>query len=141
MYHPAELSIVQSSRYAFNTQCPYMRLPSGTYPGQKSRATNGHPKALVLILIVKQSIPPRRRNKVGGKAMLQKLADKVLSLLIPSTQAAATYTETYYNRVQGGPGDGCAAYGYRWRQVRTCTYMDSGKLIDCTNWAYYACGW
>jgi hypothetical protein len=82
-----------------------------------------------------------RRDRAGGNGMLQKLADKALSLLIPHTQAAATYTETYYNRVQGGPGDGCQAYGYRWRQVRTCTYMDSGKLIDCTNWAYYACGW
>ncbi|MEV4747625.1 hypothetical protein AB0K21_14725 [Streptosporangium sp. NPDC049248] len=73
--------------------------------------------------------------------MLQKLADKALALFVPHTRAAATYTRTQFQYIQGTAGSGCDSYGNRWRQVRTCTYMDSGKLISCTSWAYYACGW
>lgn len=73
--------------------------------------------------------------------MLRKLADKALGLLLPRTTAAATWTQPQYQYIQGDAGDGCQAYGHRWRKVRYCTYTDSNVLISCTSWAYYACGW
>ncbi|MFE0153533.1 hypothetical protein ACFWY5_40790 [Nonomuraea sp. NPDC059007] len=73
--------------------------------------------------------------------MRKNLLDKTLDRLLPHMTAAATYTQPQYQYIQGKEGDGCAAYGYRWRKVRYCTYTDAGKLISCTSWAYYACGW
>jgi hypothetical protein len=71
---------------------------------------------------------------------IKNLADDILSRLLPQIEAAATYQVVQYRCVQGSSSGGCAAYGYRWRQSRICTYNDNGTLVSCSSWTYYACG-
>ncbi|WP_214408483.1 hypothetical protein [Sphaerisporangium fuscum] len=73
--------------------------------------------------------------------MLQKLADKALALLVPRTSAAATWQQQQFMYIQGDKNSGCDTYQHRWRKSRWCTYTDSNKLVSCTSWVYYACGW
>ncbi|MEV5411982.1 hypothetical protein AB0K60_24475 [Thermopolyspora sp. NPDC052614] len=69
---------------------------------------------------------------------IQRLTDRVLTRLLPGSEAAATYQIVQYRCVTGSSG--CDAYNHRWRQSRTCTYNDNGTVVSCTSWAYYACG-